>query len=109
MITAATIATRVNLDHREIPIVMLTIYGFGEADIETVTGIEAGKVKKIREILREKLGGINSPNMGCHALYVGFNIDGTFKGEEIFTDDQKRKILLIDDCIQFRNPPGKKK
>lgn len=107
MITEINISTRVHLDHEEIWMAMLSIWGLSEKQMEEVTGIGEDRVTKIRTKLRSKLGGFNSQNMAYHAQLAGFELNGTLKGNDIFSDDMKRKILLIEPVIEFAFPIGK--
>ena len=104
MITEANINARVHLDWEEIELAMLSIWGFSENQMAEVTGIELGRVKKIRVKLRAKLGGINSANMAFHAQLAGFKLTGTLDNEDIFSREKKRKILDIDPTISFSFP-----
>ena len=109
MITEINISTRVHLDHEEIWLAMLSVWGLSEKQMEEVTGVVEERVTKIRTKLRIKLGGFNSQNMAFHAQQAGFELNGTVKGNDIFSDGMKRRILLIEPVIEFAFPIGKSK
>lgn len=104
MITEAYVNATVRLDHEQIPVGMLTIYGFTEQHTEAVTGIAAARVKKIKEKLREKLGGFNSQNMGFHGQQSGYKIDGTLNDQDIFDSKQKKDNMVDRSCCNVSFP-----
>jgi hypothetical protein len=109
MISGASLPSFVNLNSDEIAVAMLSIIGFTESEQAEVLKITEARVTTIRKSLRGKMGGSNTANMSFHCLQAGFDKDCTLQGEDIFTEQQKLRVLVIDPTVKFRFPTGKKK
>ena len=109
MITTAYIPALVPLDSEEIPLAMLWLIGLPEAEQAIVMKMTEDRITDVRKILRIKLGGGKSAAVPYGLLKAKFAEDCTLKGEDIFTDEQKRRLLLFRPDVVFRFPPGKKK
>ena len=102
MLNQIVITMNVKFIDEELWVVMLSIYGFSQKNIDIVTKLGRSKIKQIVKVLCVRFNAENAGNMAFHAQKKGFNIDGTFDGEDIFSDEMKRKIIMIDDEVEFR-------
>ena len=105
MITEAKIYIRVKLNWLQIAVTMLCIWDFSEKDSAEILKCDENLITELRRQLRKKFDEQDTRVMALHALLSGFKIDGTLNNEDIFSVDQKRKILLMNDAIEFRHTP----
>lgn len=109
MITEASIYIRITLNSYQIAVAMLAIWDFSEKETAEIIGRDENFVTDVRRQLRRKFDKTDTAVMALHALQDGFKTDGTLNDQDIFSNEQKRKILLINDGIVFRYPPKKGK